>query len=147
MRRAILAVGLAALAIIAGGCASQTTATAHPGTFNSFDNATYESLLLTDSVIKSTKADLAAGKFPVSIKDSVRIALNDLITTYNAADVLYCGQPVNGPAGTVQCSPNSYHGALQAGQAATVTQAQVQVKLDAVSTAASVLTTAKGAGQ
>lgn len=145
MRKLLIPVLIVAMSL--AGCAAQSPTVAHPGTFNTFDSTTYDSLLVTDSVIRSTKNDLAANKFPASIVVNVKTALNTLITVYNEADILYCGTPVAGTtAGTLSCSPTSYHGALAAGAAGTVTQAQVQDKLNAVSVATSALTSAK-AGQ
>lgn len=121
------------------GCAAQVL---HPGTANKFDSNVYDVLAAADSVIDSTRADLANGKFPASISSNVKLALNSLITAYNAADTFYCGAPIG-----TSCQPNSYHSLANAG---TVTPAQTQQmsQLEAnVNSATTSLSTATGGGK
>jgi hypothetical protein len=115
----------------------------HPGTANSFDSGAYDTLLVADNVIQSTKADLAANKFPASISGNVKTALNSLIAAYNIADNFYCGQPVGTP---LTCSPNSYHSLAMAGTATPAQSTQLQNDINQVNTSTAQLTAAK-AGQ
>ena len=90
------------LLLVICGCAAHPI---HPGTANAFDSSTYDTLTITDSVIQSTKADLSAGKFPASIAQNVKTALNILITSYDVLDMAYCGTPVAGVgSGSLQCA-------------------------------------------
>src|SRR5271156_3502939 len=79
---------LATLALVLAltGCAAHVV---HPGSANKFDSDAYDSVLVTHSVIETTKTDLANNAFPASIAGNVKTALNDLITGYNAADAAY----------------------------------------------------------
>jgi hypothetical protein len=124
-------------------CLSACAAGPHPGTANAFDNATYNTLLVTDNVIQTTRADYAASKFPAAIMPQVKTALNDLIAAYDAADVLYCGQPVTGPLGTLQCAPGSYHAMAMAGTATPQQSADITAKINAVNSAITSLASAK----
>lgn len=127
------------------GCAARVQ---HPGTANSFDSTTYDTLMLTESVIQSTKADLASGKFPASISGNVKSALNALIVAYNAADIAYCDPQSTVPGttlGSLQCSPASYHAAVNSTTGATnAQQALVSSAMAQVNTATANLATAKG---
>lgn len=120
----------------------------HPGTANSFDSATYDTLMLTDNVIQSTKADLAANRFPASLVPNIKAALNVLITAYDAADIAYCDPRSTTPGttlGSLQCSPSSYHAAVNSAAGATnAQQALVSNALAQVNTATANLATAKG---
>jgi hypothetical protein len=126
------------LCLLLSGCAAHVT---HPGTANSFDSDTYDTLLTTDSVIQSTKADLAAGKFSPSLAVTVKKALNDLINVYDIADTFYCGTPVGTP---LTCSPNSYHSLAVAGTVTPQQTMQMQVSVTQVNSAVASLTAAKG---
>lgn len=127
------------------GCAAHQI---HPGTANTFDSTTYDTLMLTDNIIQSTKADLAANKFPVLIAPRVKAALNILISVYNAADIAYCDPQSTTPGstlGSLQCSPSSYHAAVNSAAGATnAQQALVANALAQVNTATANLATAKG---
>lgn len=125
MRKAIQTLTLS-LALTLGGCAARVV---HPGAANKFDSSSYDTLLVTHSVIESTKADLAANKFPAAQVESVRYALNGLITAYNVADSGYL----------------TYHAAALKGQDTLQEQTQLQSQLMAVQTATTQLATAKGA--
>jgi hypothetical protein len=111
----------------------------HPGTANRFDSTTYDTLLTADSVIQSTKLDLAAGKFPASISGNVKTALNALINAYDIAETFYCGTP-NGSS----CAANSYHALAMSGTATPQQSSQMQTLSTNVSTATSQLASAKG---
>lgn len=120
------------------GCAAQVI---HPGTANSFDSGVYDTLLTTDSVIQSTKADLAANKFPATIVGNVKTALNALIAAYNVADTFYCGQPVGNP---MTCSAGSYHALAMAGMVTPTATTQMNADLTTVNIGITNLTSAKG---
>jgi len=130
---------LPALLLFLCGCAAHPI---HPGTANAFDSGAYDTLSVTDSVIQSTKVDLAANKFPASIAGNVKAALNALINAYDIADNFYCGQPVGTP---LTCQPNSYHALAMAGTATPTQNSQLQNDLNQVSSASAALVTAKGA--
>lgn len=121
--------------VILSGCSA---AKIHPGTANAFDSAAYDSLLVTDSVIESTKADLAANKFSASVAPKVKAALNDLIVAYDRADTFYCGTPVGS-----QCAPTSYHALALAGQATPAQNTTLTQLENIVIAAANTLAAAK----
>ena len=122
------------------GCAARVN---HPGTVNSFDSSAYDVLLVTDNVIQTTKADLAANKFPAAISGNVKTALNGLITAYDALDIAYCGMPVTA-GGALQCAPGSYHAAAAAGTATAAQQQAITSDVSQVQNANAALTAAKG---
>lgn len=131
-----------ALLLLLIGCAAHQI---HPGTANAFDSGAYDTLSVTDSVIQSTKADLAAGKFPASIAGNVKTALNALINAYDIADTFYCGAPVAGVgSGSLMCAPNSYHSLAMAGTATSAQSTQLTNDLNQVNTATTALSAAKG---
>lgn len=135
MKKLILA------SFLLAGCAANKI---HPGTANAFDSSTYDTLSITDNVIQTTKADLAAGKFPVSISGNVKTALNDVIAAYDTLDTVYCGTPVAGVGtGSLQCAPGSYHAAVNAGTATIAQQNQITADVNAVNAATNALATAK----
>jgi hypothetical protein len=113
------------LAIALTGCAAHKN---HPGAANAFDSDSYDTLLVTDTVIQSTKADLTAGTVPAAISAQVKTALNVLIEAYDIADASYI----------------VYHTAAVAGTATAAQQAAVTNSLSAVTTAAAQLATARG---
>lgn len=117
---------VAILALLLAGCAA---AKIHPGSPNLFDSTTYDSLIVTHSVIESTKTDLANSAFPASTVPNIKKALNDLVTAYNAADTTY----------------QAYHTSALAGTATAAQQSAVQNALNNVNTATSALTAAKAA--
>lgn len=80
----LLAVCVLSAALV--GCAARPI---HPGAANSFDSHSYDALIVTHSVIESTKADIAANSIPVTLAPNVKKALNDLINGYNIADSAY----------------------------------------------------------
>ena len=122
------------------GCAARPI---HPGTANTFDSSVYDSLLTTDSVIKSTKTELANNSFPPSIVGNVKDALNRLIAIYNETDVLYCNPPA-GAGPTDSCAPNSYHALAMAGQSTPAADALMKSKITSMNTAVGALSSAKG---
>lgn len=132
-----------ALCIAFMGCAAHQI---HPGTVNQFDSGTYDTLLVTDNVIQTTKADLAANKFPPAIAPNVKATLNSLIAYYNILDTVYCGVPIASTTtpGTLQCSSQSYHGALMLGNVTAVQTNAVTNAAADVTAATTKLATAKG---
>lgn len=125
-------------ALLLAGCAAHAI---HPGTANAFDSSIYDSLLTTDSVIQSAKADLAANKFPATISGNVKTALNALIAAYDVADTFYCGQPMGNP---LTCSAGSYHALVMAGTATPAQTAQMNSDLSTVNIGVTNLSSAKG---
>ena len=108
--------------VLLGGCAAR-----HPGSANQFDSSSYDTLIVAHSVIETTKADLAANKFPPQNVGNVKTALNNLIQTYNVADTAY----------------QSYHSAAVAGTATTAQQASLTTALANVTAATTTLNSAK----
>ena len=105
------------------------------GSANQFDSDTYLTLVTTDSVIQTTRADLAnctpwssTCVFPASVVGNVKSALNSLIAAYNAANASW----------------QVYHTAALSGQATQAQQAAVQSGLANVNAATVNLTTVKG---
>jgi hypothetical protein len=109
------------------GCAKHVSVPV-PGSANSFDSDTYLSLILTDSLIQSTKADLANNSFPVTWVPNVKKALNSLIQAYDVANVSY----------------QAYHTMAITNSATPAQKAAVQANLTNVQTATANLTAAKG---
>ena len=134
--------GIAVLAILLVGCGIIQKHVNHPGSANTFDSDSYDTLLVTDSVIKTTKDDLAANAFPASIAGNVKTALNDLIRAYDIADTVYCGAPITTATG-LQCTPESYHGAAIAGKATATQSNAVSLAISNVNAKTSALTAAK----
>jgi hypothetical protein len=112
------------LALLSNGCAARPV---HPGAVNKFDSDAYDALLVTESVIQSTKADLTNNVFPTSIAPNVKDALNYLINSYNVADIAY----------------KAYHSAALAGTVTPVQQANVTTAINQMSNATSTLINAK----
>ena len=107
------------------GCAAHVQ---HPGTANMFDSDSYDTLLVTDSVIQSTKTSYTAGQFPAAIMPDVKTALNGLIAAYDTADTVYI----------------AYHNAAMTAAGATpAQQSAVATSLAQVATATAALTSAK----
>ncbi len=129
--RNILAVAL----LFICGCAAHPI---HPGTANKFDSDSYDALLVTASVIESTKADLAANKFSPTLAPKVKTALNDLIKGYDDADLFYCGTPVG-----ASCAPMSYHALALAGQATPAMNTKLTQLQNIVTAAVNALAAAK----
>jgi predicted small lipoprotein YifL len=120
-----LSIAVLALALIFSLDACGPKHVNHPGAANTFDSDSYDALLVTDQVIKTTKDELAAGKFPGTLADKVRTVLNDLIRGYNVADNAY----------------KEYHAAALAGTATTeqsnaVTNSLAQMKTETAALAA-----------
>jgi hypothetical protein len=113
-------------ALILAGCAARPV---HPGAANKFDSDSYDAVLVAHSVIETTKTDLANNAFPASIAGTVKVALNGLITSYDAADKLYI----------------SYHNAALAGTATTVQSTDLTNALNDVNAKTTALTSAKAA--
>src|SRR5271156_6431527 len=125
MVRRQLALLVLPLVLFFSGCAARPI---HPGAANSFDSNAYDALLVTDSVIQSTKADLTNNVFSATVSASVKTALNNLITAYDVADVAYV----------------AYHSAaLSAAGATAAQQTAVTTSLNSVSTSTTALVTAK----
>ena len=116
-------IGLILLLLLAGCKAYQT----HPGSVNTFDSVSYDSVLVAHSVIESTKTDLANNVFSAAVAPKVKAALNDLVTAYNIADSAY----------------QAYHAAAVAGTATTSQANAVTAGLAQVGTASEALTSAK----
>jgi len=114
------------LALSLSGCAPR--ATIHPGAANQIDSNFYDTLFVTNNVIESTKLDLSANKFPPSITPNIVTALNKLVSLYNLADQEY----------------KLYHASALAGTATPAQQQALQFKINDVSTAVTVLASAKG---
>jgi hypothetical protein len=130
------------LTLLLVGCAAHVN---HPGTANAFDSNTYDTLMVTDSVIQSTKTAYLANQFPASIAPQVKTALNDLIAAYDAADLLYCGNPIQGPSSAaLVCAPTSYHAMAMAGTATPAQQTAVAAAVSTVNSKTTALTAAKG---
>lgn len=123
------------IALLLAGCSATQI---HPGTANAFDSAAYDTLSVTDSVIQSTKAALAANQFPPSISGNVKTALNILITAYDQADMIYCGAPIGS-----SCQPNSYHTMANLGTATPAQSTSLTNALNSVTTATTNLTAAQ----
>ena len=123
MKRYIATLALSAVLFIAG-CAAQQI---HPGAANSFDSSTYDALIVTQSVINTTKADLAVNSFPASIAPKVKSAVNALSTTYDIALATYM----------------TYHNAAIAGTATTAQATAVSDAVQNVNNATTALTAAK----
>jgi|SRR5579859_554767 len=128
------------LAVTFLGCAARPI---HPGTANAFDSSVYDSLLVTHSVIESTKTELSNNSFSASITPNVKAALNKLITIYNDTDTLYCNPPA-GAGPTDSCAPTSYHALAVSGQSTTTLDAQMRAKANDMNSAVSALAAAKG---
>jgi hypothetical protein len=60
-----------------------------PGAANVADSDMYLSLVTTDSVIQSTKVDLANNSFPAAWVAGIKKALNSTIQAYDVANVSY----------------------------------------------------------
>ena len=113
-----------AVALTLSGCAARQI---HPGAVNKFDSDAYDALLVTDSIIKSTRTDLENGVFPASIAPKVKDAINYVITAYNAANTSY----------------RVYHAAVSTGTATAQQQAAVSDGINKMASATSALTQAK----
>lgn len=123
----LIVIGSLAIALFPffmGGCAARM----HPGAANSFDSTTYDQLLVTHSVIETTKQELSVSAFPANVAPNVKTALNDLIKGYDIEQAAY----------------TAYHSAATTG---VVTQEQVNAVVAAVkdvNAKTAVLTSAKG---
>ena len=115
---------LAVAVLLVAGCSAM-----HPGAVNQFDNASYNTLLTTDSVIQQAKADYVAGKFPTSAMPAMKTAINNLVAVYNVADSAYL----------------EYHTAVAQGTATPAQVTAVTNALKQVNSATTALTNAKGA--
>lgn len=113
--------------LLLGGCKTQGYVQ-HPGAVNAFDSQSYDSLLVTHSIIETTKADLAANKFPATISANVKTSLNNLITAYDVADSAYL----------------AYHAAAVQGTATTAQATDVSNKIQVVTNATTHLNMVKG---
>lgn len=112
------------LAVIFTACAARPI---HPGAANAFDSGAYDSVLVTHTVIETTKTDLANNAFPANIAPAVKTALNALITSYDAADAAYI----------------AYHNAALAGTATAAQSTAVSNALNDVTAKTTALTNAK----
>lgn len=136
----VLAAAFAAASL--AGCAMHVQ---HPGTANAFDSDIYDTLLVSRSVIETTKTDLAASAFPVSIAGNVQSALNNLISAYNLLEGAYCGVPVANTQGTLDCASTSIHAAIMTGTATPAQTAQLTQLSSSVNSAVTALAASKGA--
>lgn len=85
MKRKQLAVTIVVLAL-AMGCAKKAVAPV-PGQLNTFDAYAYRVLADTQAALNSFKADVEAGKLVAT--PTLKTALNQAITDYNAANAAY----------------------------------------------------------
>jgi hypothetical protein len=120
------------VALIVACCLATTACTTNvrapiPGAVNQFDSDTYLSLVTAKGVIDQTKADLAAGSFPVNITPIVKQSVNDAVQAYNVADTAY----------------QAYHAEALAGSATVAQQNAVSQKVSDLNTAVSKVTAAK----
>lgn len=99
---------------------------AHPGSVNTFDSQAYDSILVTKTVIDSTKTDIANGVFG-SLAGTVTTAVDALVTAYNVADTAY----------------QAYHNAAVAGTATTAQINAVTADISALNTQVTNLATVK----
>jgi hypothetical protein len=113
------------LALTIAGCAAKRPI--HPGAGNQFDSNAYDALLVTDSIITSTRTDLNNNVFPPSIAPKVKDAINYVITAYNAANTSY----------------RIYHAAVANGTVTPAQQAAVSDGLNQISGATTALVNAK----
>jgi hypothetical protein len=118
----VLAVALGCCLLL--GCAAGQI---HPGAANTFDSSTYDVLIVTQSVINTTKADLAANSFPASIAPKVKTAVNALSTAYDTALNVYV----------------TYHNAAIAGTATPAQATAVTTAVQNVNMATTALNAAK----
>lgn len=123
MKRLYLSPVLAFVLAIAG-CAAQQI---HPGAANSFDSSTYDALIVTHSVIETTKVDLASNAFTPTLAPKIKTALNDLIKAYDVADTVY----------------QAYHTAAMAGTATPAQATAVSNAVQSVNNSTSALSAAK----
>ncbi len=123
--RRILSLFFILLSFSLAGCAARPI---HPGAANQIDSTAYDTIFVAHNVIESTKADLAANKFPAAIAPNVVTALNKLVTAYNLADQAYI----------------AYHNAALGGTATPAQQAALQSSVTDVSLAVSAVASAKG---
>jgi hypothetical protein len=83
-----------ALSVVLIGCTKTpiqrhpATAT-DPGSTTAADADAYDALVLADSLIKSTKADLAANKYPPATAATITIVLRAVISFYDPLDTAY----------------------------------------------------------
>ena len=132
------------LLLLLSGCAAQVQ---HPGTANAFDSSAYDVLLVSHSVIESTKSDISAGSFPANLLPGVKTALNGLIDAYDALDIAYCNPqaaalPTTG-ATSLQCASGSYHALAMAGTATPAQSSALQLQINAVNAQTAALAAAK----
>lgn len=125
----LLTLGVIFSSLTWGGACLKSKNAPIPGAANTFDSSSYLVLVTTDSLIQTTKQDLAVGAFPGAILGNVKTALNALIQAYNVCDIAY----------------QAYHTAALAGQATAAQQAAVTDGLNKMQTATANLTTVKGA--
>lgn len=112
--------------VLMSGCAAHVN---HPGSANTFDSDTYDTLLVTNATITQTKVELTQGAFSADQVPLVKTALNTLITAYDEADTVYI----------------VYHTAALAGTATTDQQTAVTAAITKVNSAASALVSVRGA--
>lgn len=83
------------LAVSLAGCGPKTPIQRHPptatdpGSTTATDADAYDALVFADSLIKSTKADLAANKYPLAAAATITTVLRATIDFYNPADNAY----------------------------------------------------------
>jgi len=102
MRRMVTVVLLAvALLTPLSACHKAVTAAPVPGAVNTFDSTIYRALMDAQAAINSFKSDVAAGN--VTETPALKTALNQAITDYNAANMLW--QAYHTAAGTTSSAP------------------------------------------
>jgi hypothetical protein len=112
------------MVLVLSGCAAQQI---HPGAANSFDSSSYDALIVTHSVIESTKTDLANNAFTPTLAPKIKTALNDLIKAYDIADTVY----------------QNYHTAAMAGTATPQQAVAVSDAVQSINNSTSALAAAK----
>jgi len=101
---------LAMLVVVPVVCANQKTVQAPiPGSVNTFDSSTYQSLRVAHDIAKSLSDQAAAGKYHPTPQE--KVVINQFIADINVADTVY----------------KAYH-------AGAATQAQMQTALTKVQT-------------
>lgn len=82
----------ALLFLLALGCSHSYVV--HPGSINTFDSQTYDTLIVYHDAIESAKADLTSGQFPVAAKP----VLNRFIEAYNTLQGVWTVYHTSGSA-------------------------------------------------
>jgi len=100
MRRRVAIAVLGCGMALGAGCHSSAIKAPVPisGSVNQFDSDTYRGLMDAEAAINSLKADIAVGRLTET--PTIKTALNQAITDYNAANALW--QAYHATAGATQ---------------------------------------------